>query len=150
MKSPKVICSVVYPLQDLLLRKGYLHQDLLDNLNQIVLAAWSALTDSNFKPDPCACHRGGTCDVSHDPATCTCIQCTTAEAKTMTSRQRILKYLSGQLKAAIDDPNPNWLWTDTAGDKLDAVGVGAARDAGRDLLEDLLALKDTRITRIKP
>jgi DNA ligase-1 len=29
----------------------------------------------------CACHQGGTCDVSHDPSACTCVQCTTAEAE---------------------------------------------------------------------
>lgn len=28
----------------------------------------------------CACEKGSTCDVSHDPATCPCAQCTTAEA----------------------------------------------------------------------
>lgn len=30
----------------------------------------------------CACHQGGTCDVSHDPSACTCVQCRTAQAKT--------------------------------------------------------------------
>lgn len=28
----------------------------------------------------CACHDGGTCDVAHDPATCSCVQCVNAEA----------------------------------------------------------------------
>lgn len=29
----------------------------------------------------CACYRGSTCDVSHDPAQCECKQCTEAERK---------------------------------------------------------------------
>jgi len=29
----------------------------------------------------CACEQGHHCDVSHDPATCPCVQCTTAEAE---------------------------------------------------------------------
>lgn len=31
----------------------------------------------------CACERGSICDVSHDPATCPCAQCTTAELLTL-------------------------------------------------------------------
>jgi hypothetical protein len=33
------------------------------------------------KSPGCACERGSTCDVVHDPARCPCEQCTTAEAK---------------------------------------------------------------------
>lgn len=29
----------------------------------------------------CACHRGATCNVAHDPAECSCSQCVTAEGK---------------------------------------------------------------------
>lgn len=29
----------------------------------------------------CNCHRGWTCDVSHDPAACSCAQCTAGEKK---------------------------------------------------------------------
>lgn len=41
-----------------------------------------AWTDLEKELAGCACHQGGTCDVSHDPASCTCVQCRTAEAKT--------------------------------------------------------------------
>lgn len=45
------------------------------------LSAWvDALPEPKTSPG-CACERGSTCDVSHDPATCPCIRCTTAGSK---------------------------------------------------------------------
>lgn len=34
----------------------------------------------------CGCHRGSTCDIGHDPATCECAQCTTATRKASVAR----------------------------------------------------------------
>ncbi len=34
-----------------------------------------------FDLSPCKCHKGSTCNVSHDPAKCSCSQCRKAEGK---------------------------------------------------------------------
>mgnify|MGYP001558193766 CR=1 FL=1 len=47
------------------------------------LCSFAAMWLKNIKAQQltaCACYRGSTCDVSHDPAACSCGQCATAEA----------------------------------------------------------------------
>lgn len=39
-------------------------------------------------PTTCACERGGTCDVSHDPMRCPCRQCSSATAEDRIARLR--------------------------------------------------------------
>jgi hypothetical protein len=39
------------------------------------------MTDGGAPAPRCNCHRGSTCDISHDPAACSCAQCVAAEGK---------------------------------------------------------------------
>jgi hypothetical protein len=44
----------------------------------------------------CACHRGSTCDIAHDPAACSCRQCTAAEKPRRTAAPRRAKVDPGE------------------------------------------------------
>lgn len=44
------------------------------------LVGYVVLETGRIDCPQCGCHRGSTCDVSHDPASCSCDQCRAAEA----------------------------------------------------------------------
>jgi hypothetical protein len=54
------------------------------NIPACVLALTNTEGTADAPPaDLCACHAGDSCDVAHDPATCACQQCRTAESSSV-------------------------------------------------------------------